>query len=40
MRQPVRGAGRITAALLTAALVVFVYLLVLTRGSWPPWSSL
>ncbi|MFI6876625.1 MULTISPECIES: hypothetical protein [Streptomyces] len=40
MRRLARGAGRIATALLTAALVVFVYLMVLTRGSWPPWSSL
>ena len=40
MRELARGAGRFAAGLLTAAVVVFVYLLVLTRGSWPPWSLL
>ncbi|MFI7336814.1 hypothetical protein ACIBUY_02605 [Streptomyces sp. NPDC050085] len=40
MRQLLRDLGRLAAAVLTTAVVVFVYLLVLTRGSWPPWSLL
>lgn len=36
----VRATGRGLAALLAATAVVILYLLVLSRGSWPPWSIL
>lgn len=35
-----RTVGRGLAALLAAAVVIALYLLVLTRGSWQPWTVL
>jgi len=35
-----KATGRFLAAALTAATVAGLYLLVLTRGSWPLWSIL
>jgi hypothetical protein len=36
----VRAVGRALAAVLAAGVVVALYLLVLTRGSWQPWNAL
>jgi hypothetical protein len=36
----VRTARQGLAALLAAGVVLTLYLLVLSRGSWPPWSIL
>lgn len=35
-----RALGRGLAALLAAGVVIALYLLVLTRGSWQPWTAL
>lgn len=36
----VRAVGRALAALLATGVVIALYLLVLTRGSWQPWTVL